>query len=105
MQVFLMRWLSGCRDESPLAIVAELADAHGSGPCTGNGVGVRVPSMAPVVRFLFQDLGRQAGRSGICVDRPIGSSAVPLSFPSCLHRSADSSTFRVNAAVAYKNRE
>ena len=30
-----------------IAIVAELADAHGSGPCTGNGVGVRVPSMAP----------------------------------------------------------
>src|SRR5579864_3534310 len=47
-QVFRMRRLSGCRDElSPLAIVAELADAHGSGPCTGNGVGVRVPSMAP----------------------------------------------------------
>ena len=35
------------RDDRPLAIVAELADAHGSGPCTGNGVGVRVPSMAP----------------------------------------------------------
>ena len=29
------------------AIVAELADAHGSGPCTRKGVGVRVPSMAP----------------------------------------------------------
>jgi hypothetical protein len=36
---------------SPLAIVAELADAHGSGPCTGNGVGVRVPSMAPGSRL------------------------------------------------------
>src|SRR4029077_17735244 len=35
---------------SPLAIVAELADAHGSGPSTRKGVGVRVPSMAP--RFL-----------------------------------------------------
>ena len=50
-QVFLMRRLSGCRDESLLAIVAELADAHGSGPCTGNGVGVRVPSMAPAKQF------------------------------------------------------
>ena len=31
--------------------MAELADAHGSGPCTRKGVGVRVPSMAP--RFLL----------------------------------------------------
>jgi hypothetical protein len=31
----------------PLAGVAELADAHGSGPCTRKGVGVRVPSSAP----------------------------------------------------------
>jgi hypothetical protein len=38
---------------SKIAIVAELADAHGSGPCTGNGVGVRVPSMAPS-KFLFE---------------------------------------------------
>ena len=30
-----------------IAIVAELADAHGSGPCTRKGVGVRVPSSAP----------------------------------------------------------
>jgi hypothetical protein len=28
--------------------VAELADAHGSGPCTRKGVGVRVPSSAPI---------------------------------------------------------
>ena len=35
------------------AEVAELADAHGSGPCTGNGVGVRVPSMAPVITSQF----------------------------------------------------
>ena len=28
--------------------VAELADAHGSGPCTRKGVGVRVPSSAPM---------------------------------------------------------
>ena len=32
-----------------LAEVAELADAHGSGPCTRKGVGVRVPSSAPSV--------------------------------------------------------
>ena len=31
-----------------LAEVAELADAHGSGPCTRKGVGVRVPSSAPI---------------------------------------------------------
>src|SRR3954453_6087457 len=29
------------------AEVAELADAHGSGPCTRKGVGVRVPPSAP----------------------------------------------------------
>ncbi len=32
---------------STRAEVAELADAHGSGPCTRKGVGVRVPSSAP----------------------------------------------------------
>src|SRR6266852_3929783 len=37
------------------AIVAELADAHGSGPCTRKGVGVRVPSMAPVA---FRSFGK-----------------------------------------------
>src|ERR1700760_5141716 len=31
------------------AEVAELADAHGSGPCTRKGVGVRVPSSAPMI--------------------------------------------------------
>src|SRR5438067_4814889 len=31
----------------PNAEVAELADAHGSGPCARKGVGVRVPSSAP----------------------------------------------------------
>ena len=30
-----------------VAEVAELADAHGSGPCTRKGVGVRVPPSAP----------------------------------------------------------
>jgi hypothetical protein len=34
------------------AEVAELADAHGSGPCTRKGVGVRVPSSAPVIEVL-----------------------------------------------------
>src|SRR2546430_17643729 len=33
------------------AEVAELADAHGSGPCTRKGVGGRVPSSAPLVVF------------------------------------------------------
>src|SRR5947207_13355127 len=32
-----------------LAEVAELPDAHGSGPCTRKGVGVRVPSSAPLL--------------------------------------------------------
>jgi len=36
------------------AEVAELADAHGSGPCARKGVGVRVPSSAPRVSlFVF----------------------------------------------------
>jgi hypothetical protein len=35
--------------------VAELADAHGSGPCTRKGVGVRVPSSAPAT-FLSKNL-------------------------------------------------
>jgi hypothetical protein len=34
---------------STRAEVAELADAHGSGPCTRKGVGVRVPSSAPIL--------------------------------------------------------
>ncbi len=29
------------------APVAELADAHGSGPCAGNGLGVQISSGAP----------------------------------------------------------
>src|ERR1700678_966348 len=33
--------------DSRRAVVAELADAHGSGPCTRKGVGVRVPPSAP----------------------------------------------------------
>src|SRR5580693_4212866 len=35
------------------AEVAELADAHGSGPCTRKGVGVRVPSSAPTSSALM----------------------------------------------------
>src|SRR5512146_862494 len=38
----------GCLDTSR-AEVAELADAHGSAPCTRKGVGVRVPSSAPLL--------------------------------------------------------
>src|SRR5215472_11324168 len=40
------------------AVVAELADAHGSGPCTRKGVGVRVPPSAP--KFL-----NESGRIGL----------------------------------------
>ena len=36
-----------CSAQDLRAEVAELADAHGSGPCTRKGVGVRVPSSAP----------------------------------------------------------
>jgi hypothetical protein len=39
--------------EKSLAEVAELADAHGSGPCTRKGVGVRVPSSAPLLILFF----------------------------------------------------
>ena len=46
--IFLQGGL-GRRTTQSLAEVAELADAHGSGPCTRKGVGVRVPSSAPVV--------------------------------------------------------
>src|ERR1700722_31519 len=42
----------GRTTEYSLAEVAELADAHGSGPCTRKGVGVRVPSSAPLVFLL-----------------------------------------------------
>jgi hypothetical protein len=44
------RFLSGA---SFNAEVAELADAHGSGPCTRKGVGVRVPSSAPNLILLL----------------------------------------------------
>src|SRR5207253_4213305 len=45
--IFLQGGL-GRRATQSLAGVAELADAHGSGPCTRKGVGVRVPSSAPI---------------------------------------------------------
>ena len=54
-----------CRS-SIQAIVAELADAHGSGPCTRKGVGVRVPSMAP--RFLL--IRSPSPRSGFRLRAP-----------------------------------
>ena len=34
--------------------MAELADAHGSGPCTRKGVGVRVPSSAPLIFSILE---------------------------------------------------
>ena len=45
---------SGPRHNRLLAEVAELADAHGSGPCTRKGVGVRVPSSAPILLSVAQ---------------------------------------------------
>ncbi len=45
-----------CRIAKHIAIVAELADAHGSGPCTRKGVGVRVPSMAPTLSEYIRQL-------------------------------------------------
>ena len=39
-----------------IAEVVELADAHGSGPCTRKGVGVRVPPSAPNIRFRINSL-------------------------------------------------
>jgi hypothetical protein len=44
---FFLQGGLGRRATQSLAEVAELADAHGSGPCTRKGVGVRVPSSAP----------------------------------------------------------
>ena len=46
-QSFPGRWSVTAAARKSLAEVAELADAHGSGPCTRKGVGVRVPSSAP----------------------------------------------------------
>ena len=36
-----------------VADVAELADAHGSGPCESNFMGVQVPSSAPKEQYPF----------------------------------------------------
>src|SRR6266702_1327449 len=41
------------------AEVAELADAHGSGPCTRKGVGVRVPSSAPIYSIVFSNFSKK----------------------------------------------
>ena len=56
------------------AEVAELADAHGSGPCARKGVGVRVPSSAPRVlepwvpgRVHQRHAGRRLGLAQKCV--------------------------------------
>src|SRR5882724_1098095 len=70
---FFLQGGLGRRATQSLAEVAELADAHGSGPCTRKGVGVRVPSSAPAVltfraarnpcrlRSLFSDLNGNLG--------------------------------------------
>lgn len=41
--------VSASAGRESLARVAELADAHGSGPCAREGVGVQVPPRAPQV--------------------------------------------------------
>jgi hypothetical protein len=48
------------------AEVAELADAHGSGPCTRKGVGVRVPSSAPVQTANPSKLNVRLLKQGAC---------------------------------------
>jgi hypothetical protein len=45
----MVLWRSKPQHNRLSAEVAELADAHGSGPCTRKGVGVRVPSSAPMI--------------------------------------------------------
>jgi hypothetical protein len=52
------------------AEVAELADALGSGPSTRKGVGVRVPSSAPVIKLNLL-------KSLICKQAREGSSFIP----------------------------
>src|SRR5258708_36164320 len=47
------------------AVVAELADAHRSGPCTRKGVGVRVPPSAPKVFSLVSALKETRRRQAI----------------------------------------
>ena len=61
LRFFPERWPAKITPQSNhfFAIVAELADAHGSGPCTRKGVGVRVPSMAPA---FFVSPGSAASR-------------------------------------------
>ncbi len=38
------------------APVAELADAHGSGPCASNGLGVQISSGAPLKKVQLERL-------------------------------------------------
>src|SRR5215469_16101716 len=60
------------------AEVAELADAHGSGPCTRKGVGVRVPSSAPILQFNLLDQGILRLAYGLLRISPVGSSSSPF---------------------------
>ena len=70
---------------SAQAEVAELADAHGSGPCTRKGVGVRVPSSAP---FLKKRLLKPASTPG-CDGESIGGEGYIESTLSPLSRRQD----------------
>src|SRR5436190_3515042 len=108
------------RKEKSLAEVAELADAHGSGPCTRKGVGVRVPSSAPLInsqcRFLSRGKVSRAtsfSNSGACPQRlkpalqtvsrapevcPLQATstriATPCSVPNHLHEDVSNSSCR-----------
>src|SRR6185312_2574357 len=60
-----------------LAEVAELPDAHGSGPCTRKGVGVRVPSSAPLI-FLSWRHKRKAPVGTSCHNCRLTTCSEPL---------------------------
>src|SRR6516165_10840054 len=69
------------------AEVAELADAHGSGPCTRKGVGVRVPSSAPIhLKSMIYRHGVHHGVHKTAVLVSIVVSASPRLFARVLRR-------------------
>ena len=69
------------------AEVAELADAHGSGPCTRKGVGVRVPSSAPIhLKSMIYRHGVHHGVHKTAVLVSIVVSTSPRSFARVLRR-------------------
>ena len=65
------------------AEVAELADAHGSGPCTRKGVEVQVLSSAPEIQ---QTKLQRPGQTGLCRVWAVVSQALRESIlnPACL---------------------